>query len=192
MDAFKKQDALKPYFEGAYAWAVFNSIAKVGIFFVGGATGKGEVYVNNKDGSGEKKIGDAQLFQLNGGWVLGGQVYSEIVFFESEKDLQHFTDGSFEFGADANVVGLTASAGVRATTMGNQGLTAGLTPDQAKIGDHVARYIKGMKVYTLVNGGLMYQATISGQKFTYTPLWALRLKNVLFISFGLFGVRSHV
>ena len=169
MDKFKQQEALKPYFEKSYAWAAFSSIAKVGIFFVGGATGKGEVFLNNKDGT-EKKIGDAQVFQVNGGWVLGGQVYSEIIFFETEKDLQHFTDGSFEFGADANVVGLTASAGVKATTMGNQGLTAGVTPDNVKIGAHEARYIKGMKAYTLVSGGLMYQATVSGQKFMYKPL----------------------
>lgn len=169
MDNFKKQEALKPYFEGAHGWAVFGSVAKAGIFFVGGATGKGEVYLNNKDGS-EKKIGDAKMFQLNGGFCLGGQIYQEIIFFETQKDLDHFTDGSFEFGADANVVGLTASAGIKATTMGNQGLAAAMAPDNLKIGAHEAKYIKGMKAYSLVQGGLMYQATVSGQKFLYTAL----------------------
>ena len=107
--------------------------------------------------------------QLSFGFQFGGQVYSEIIFCETEKDFQNFTDGNFEFGADANVVALTASASTSATTMGNQGPKAGLSADSVNVAEGMTQpeYTKGMKVFTLTLGGLMYQATISGQKFTY-------------------------
>ena len=108
------------------------------------------------------------MFQLSVGWQLGGQVYSEIIFFETQKDFENFTDGNFEFGADANVVALTASASVKASTLGNQEIQASMNPDQTKVTPgKTAEYTKGMKVFTLTLGGLMYQATIGGQKFTY-------------------------
>ena len=134
----------------------------------GGAYGKGAVYTNNRDGT-EKMVGESSLFQLSFGFQFGGQAYAEIIFFETERDLKNFTSENFEFGVDANVVALTASASASLTTMGNQGITAGITPDETQINLHICEYIKGMKAYTITRGGLMYQATIAGQKFTYTP-----------------------
>jgi lipid-binding SYLF domain-containing protein len=165
MDSFKKQQALKPYFANAYGFAVFDTIAKAGIG-IGGAGGKGSVYVNNQDGT-EKKIGESTLMQLSYGFQFGGTVYSEIIFFETERDLQHFTSGNFEFGANAGAVALTASASASSSTMGNQGVTAGISPDDDQIAAHECTYAKGCKVYTLAKGGLMYEASVSGQKFSY-------------------------
>ena len=84
MDQFKSQASLKPYFDTAYGYAVFGTIAKAG-FGVGGAGGKGDVYINNKDGT-EKRVGSTQVFQLSVGFQFGAQVYSEIIFFETEKE----------------------------------------------------------------------------------------------------------
>ena len=169
MENFKKQESLKPYFEKSYGWAAFSAIGKLAIFFVGGAGGQGDVYINNKDGT-EKRVGTSVVAQLNAGFQLGGTLYSEIIFFETEEAFKSFTSGNFEFKGEAQAVGLTASASTSVSTMGNQGITAGLTAGGTTIGEHECVYIKGMKVYTLTLGGLMYQAAVAGQKFFYTPL----------------------
>jgi lipid-binding SYLF domain-containing protein len=168
MDTFEKQEGLKAYFDTAYGYAVFATIAKAG-FGVGAAGGSGDVYVKNADGAATK-VGGSVMVQLSFGFQFGGQVYSEIIFFETEKDFQNFTAGNFEFGADANVVALTASAGAKASTLGNQGITAGVTANNVMVGGETATYTKGMKVFSVALGGLMYQATIGGQKFTYKPI----------------------
>merc|ERR1739841_38463 len=95
----------------------------------------------------------------------GGEVYQEIIFFETETDFTRFTQGNFEFGADAKVVALTAAASTKATTMGSQGVQMGTSADDTQIKDVGPEYTKGMKVFTVTLGGFMYQATISGQKF---------------------------
>lgn len=153
MDEFKNQPNLKPYFDSAYGYAVFESIAKGGIG-IGGATGKGGVYVNNKNGT-ERRVGTTQMFQVSFGFQFGGQVYSEIIFFESEKDFQNFTSGNFEFGADANVVALTASASAKATTLGVQGLQTGMKASDIQIEKPMnTEYTKGMAVFSVTKGGV--------------------------------------
>ena len=168
MDTFKKQEALKPYFENSYGCAVFSSVAKGGLSIIGGAYGKGSVCKLPT----EEIVGSVELVQASVGFVLGGEVYQEIIFFETEADFTRFVEGNFEFAADAKVVALTASASAKATTMGNQCIQVGLTADDTKpIGDakrdtSTTQYYKGTKVFTVSLGGLMYQATIAGQKFT--------------------------
>lgn len=165
MDTFKKQEILKPYFENAYGCAAFSSVAKGGLFFVGGAYGKGSLYKLPS----EEIVGSVELIQAGGGFVLGGEVYQEIIFFETESDFERFTTGNFEFAADAKVVALTAAASAKATSMGNQGIQVGLSPDGTQVAGcnkgAAPEYTKGMKVFTVSIGGLMYQATITGQKF---------------------------
>jgi lipid-binding SYLF domain-containing protein len=172
MEDFKSQTNLKPYFDTAYGYAYFPTVAKGGIG-IGGAGGKGIVYARTTTQGTDPvvQVGEVTMMQISFGWQFGGQVYSEMIFFESQKDFENFTSGNFEFGADANVVALTASASVKASTQGNQGLQAGLTPDQITVdgSGSVATYTKGMCVFTITKGGLMYEASISGQKFNYTP-----------------------
>ena len=167
MDTFRKQETLKPYFEQSYGCATFSTVAKGGIFFVGGAYGAGDIYKLN-GGVNVTKVGKVDLVQAIVGWVLGGEVYSEIIFFETESDYNRFMEGNFEFAATAKAVALTASASTKATTMGNQGIQGGLTADQTSVAGFnrgTTEYTKGMKVFTLSLGGLMYEATIGGQKF---------------------------
>ncbi len=160
MDTFKKQEVLKPYFEHSYGCAVFSSVAKGGIFFFGGGYGKGRVYKLPS----EEIVGSVDLIQANLGWMLGGKVDQEIIFFETESDFTRFTHGDSEWSADAKAVALTAAANTKVTPMGNQGLQAGLTPDETQVaGVHKdamkPEYTNGMKVFTLKTGGFMYQAT---------------------------------
>ncbi len=109
MEEFKKQEALKPYFESSYGYAIFPLIAKAGIG-IGGAGGKGEVYIIHKIGGKEELTGTATMGQVSLGFQFGAQAYSEIIFFETEREYKHFTADSFEFGAEAGAVALTASA----------------------------------------------------------------------------------
>jgi len=168
MDLFKKQQKLKPYFETAYGCAVFEQVAKAG-FGIGGAGGNGEVYVFGKGKDNVKKVGGSTLLQVSFGFQFGGQVFSEIIFFASQKDFENFTQENFEFSADANVVALNASASAKVSTMGNQSITVGMSPDKMELGYDSCQYTNGMAVFTVALGGLMYEATVSGQKFTYKP-----------------------
>lgn len=155
---FKEAGESAKFFGSSYGYAVFPTIGKGGIV-IGGAFGKGRVY---EKGSA---IGDASMTQLSLGLQLGGQAYSEIIFFEDERALKEFTSGSFEFGADASVVAITAAANAKA---GSTGISAGASGGK-KDATTVGKYNKGMATFTIAKGGLMYEATIAGQKFSYTP-----------------------
>jgi lipid-binding SYLF domain-containing protein len=103
------------------------------------------------------------MAQVTIGLQLGGQSYSQIVFFEDKRALDEFTSGNFEFGAEASAVAITAAAGAKANTAGNSAGMSGGENDAKTVG----RYVKGMATFTVVKGGLMYEASIGGQKFSY-------------------------
>jgi len=100
-----------------------------------------------------------------GGFQAGGQGFRQIIFFEDKRAFDEFTSGSFEFGADASAVAITAAAGASTGTSGTSAGASGGQKDATTAG----KYYKGMATFTIVKGGAMYQAAISGQKFKYTP-----------------------
>ena len=157
-DLFRKAGQSAQFFKTAYGYAVFPTIGKAGIG-IGGAHGKGCVYVKGK------QVGDTSMTQLSIGFQLGAEGFSEIIFFQDERSFKEFTGGNFEFGADAQAVAITAAAQAKA---GSTGASAG-----ASVTKHVAatagNYYKGMVTFTIIKGGLMYEASISGQKFSYKP-----------------------
>jgi lipid-binding SYLF domain-containing protein len=158
INVFKKAGASGAFFNKAYGYAVFPTIGKAGVG-VGGAYGKGRVYQKGK------YVGDTSMTQLTVGFQLGGEGFSQIVFFEDERAFKEFTKGNFEFGADASAVAITAAAGAKANTAGSSaGASAGKN-DATTVG----AYHKGMAIFTVVKGGLMYEATVGGQKFSYKP-----------------------
>ena len=157
VNIFKKAGESAQFFDHSYGYAVFPNVAKGGVG-VGAARGKGRVYAQGK------YIGDSTVTQLSVGAQVGGQVYSQIVFFQDERALKEFTGGNFEFGADANAIAITASAGAKASTAGSSAGVSGGKNDAKTVG---SKYNKGMAVFTVAKGGLMYEATISGQKFSY-------------------------
>ena len=144
------------FFDNSYGYAVFPNIGKGGIG-IGGAHGKGRVYAKGAH------VGDTKMTQLTVGFQLGGQVFSQIIFFEDERAFTEFTNGNFEFGAQATAVAITASASAAATTIGVAAGASGGENDAKTIGE----YYKGMAIFTVAKGGLMYEATVGGQKFSY-------------------------
>lgn len=156
--AFRKAEASGRFFKEAHGYAVFPTIAKGGAG-IGGAYGKGRVYEKGK------VIGNVSMTQLSIGFQLGGQGFSQIVFFEDAKALKAFTAGDYEFGAEASAVAITAGASAKA---GSTGATAGANVATAPAAKVLGAYVNGMAVFTLVKGGLMYEATIGGQKFKFS------------------------
>jgi lipid-binding SYLF domain-containing protein len=158
INVFKKAIESAGFFKTAYGYAVFPTIGKGGVG-IGGAYGKGRVYAKGK------YIGDTSMKQVTVGFQLGGQAYSQIIFFQDERSLKEFTGGNFEFGAEASAIAITASANAKANTSGSSA-GASMTKNDAK---SVGAYNKGMATFTVAKGGLMYEASIGGQKFSYKP-----------------------
>ena len=155
---FKNAGASGTFFSRSYAYAVFPTVGS-GALGVGGAYGKGRVYVHGV------YTGNATMGQVSVGFQAGGKAYSQIIFFEDKRALDEFESGNFEFGADASVVAVTAGANAGAAT---NGASSGVSVRQ---NDAATRgvYQKGMAVFTVAKGGLMYSASIAGQKFSYSP-----------------------
>ena len=107
---------------------------------VGGAAGNGVVYEQNN------MVGMAKLSQVSIGFQAGGQAYREAIFFESKKEMNQFKDSRFEFSAQVSAVAVTAGASAN------------------------AKYTGGVMVFTMQKGGLMYEASVGGQKFRYNKL----------------------
>jgi len=104
---------------------------------IGGAHGKGIVI------RGDTTVATTSLSQLTIGFQLGGQVYAEFVLFKDKTAFDHFARGNFEMGAQVSAVAVTLGASAD------------------------ANYDGGVAVFTIAEGGLMYQATVGGQKFKY-------------------------
>jgi len=107
---------------------------------VGGAGGKGLVYKH------QQIVGSSKLGQGSFGLQAGGQQYGEVIFFENEESFNRFTSGKFKFNAQAS-----------ATAIGD-----GATADFS--------YQEGVAVFTMAKGGLMLEASIGGQNFSFVPV----------------------
>lgn len=160
INAFKESPAAKKFFDDSYGYAIFPTIGKAG-WVVGGSYGQGQVY---RDG---KVTGKTSVVEGSIGFQFGGKAFSEIIFFQDKRAYDKFTSGAFEFGATVQAVVVTAGAQAKAGTGGTTaGATAGPKTDvQADI-----NYLNGMAIFVHSLGGLMYEASVGGQKFTFTPL----------------------
>jgi lipid-binding SYLF domain-containing protein len=160
-ELFKAAGASSDLFSNSYGYAVFPTVGKAG-FGIGGARGSGRVFVNGV------AVGETTMTQLSVGFQLGGQAFSQIIFFEDKRAFDEFSSGSFEFGAQASAVAITAGASASAGTTGGSAGASGGKKDATTAGG----YYKGMAVFTIAKGGLMYEASIGGQRFSYRPLGA--------------------
>jgi lipid-binding SYLF domain-containing protein len=163
IDIFKNAGASASFFGNSYAYAVFPTVG-AGALAVGGAFGKGRVYLHGR------YVGDTMMGQISVGFQAGGKAYSEMIFFQDKRALDEFESGNFEFGADASVVAITAGANASAATNGTSVGASGTENDATTRGV----YQKGMAVFTVAKGGLMYSAAVAGQKFSFTPVNAAR------------------
>ena len=160
IDLFKGVKSVGPFFDDAYGFAVFPKIGKGGLG-VGAAHGRGQVYVN------DKVTGITKLTDLSIGFQAGGQAYRQIIFFEDKRAYDEFTRGTYEFDAGAGAVAVTASADASAST---QGAGAGASSGGQGSAQAAPGYHKGLAVFTIATGGLMYEATIAGQKYKFEAI----------------------
>lgn len=136
---FKRKDpGINRFFRNSYAYAVFPTVGKGGIG-IGGAYGSGRVYRHGKF------VGTAKLTQVSIGFQLGGQAYSEIIFFQHKSSYRHFVDGKLKVGAQVSAVAVNKGAAANAS------------------------FNQGIAIFTATKGGLMYEASIAGQAFEFTP-----------------------
>jgi lipid-binding SYLF domain-containing protein len=137
VEDFRRTDPeLARFFDGAVGYAVFPTVDK-GAAGVGGAYGKGVLFERGH------AIGKSTLTQVTVGPQLGGQAYSEIVFFETPEAIAAFKKGEFTMAAQVSAVISAAGASAQ------------------------ARYARGVAVFTLAKAGLMAEVSIGGQKFAY-------------------------
>ena len=108
-----------------------------GAIGIGGARGKGWVFEQGK------AIGRTTLTQVTIGLQLGGQAYREVIFFKDETALKDFTRGNYELSAQASAVAVTKGASAD------------------------VKYNGGVAIFTMAKGGLMYEASVGGQKFSF-------------------------
>jgi lipid-binding SYLF domain-containing protein len=161
IEEFKKIPVVAKFFESAHGYAVFPSIGKGGLG-IGGSHGKGQVY------RGGEVIGFTSTSDISIGLQAGGQAYSQIIFFENETSLTQFTGGNFEFSASASAIAVQAEAKASASTEGtNASASESKTADKAVAN---AEYQNGLAIFTMAKGGLMYAATIAGQKYSFRSL----------------------
>ena len=156
---FKNAGQSASFFGKSYGYAVFPTIGKAGLG-IGGAHGEGRVYEQGK------YVGDTKMSQLSIGWQAGAEGYSEIIFFQDKRSFDEFTSGNFEFGANVGAVVITAAASGTATTTGSTATASGGKKDASTAG----KYDKGTAIFIISKGGLMYEASVAGQKFSYKPL----------------------
>ncbi len=111
-----------------------------GGLIAGGAYGKGELYEKGA------KVGYCDLTQGTIGLQLGGQTYSQLILFSEQAAIDRFKSNKFAFSANASAVAVKAGAAA------------------------AANYADGVMVFTQTKGGLMYEASLGGQQFTFQPL----------------------
>ena len=129
---------LKVYFDKAYAYAVFPTVGK-GAFIAGVGYGRGWFFENGKP------IGKASIMQLSAGAQIGGQAYSEVIFFSDKDRADDFKGGYYEMGAHVSAIAVTEGVGKAGT------------------------YTDGVAVFILPTAGLMADASVSGQRFGFEP-----------------------
>jgi lipid-binding SYLF domain-containing protein len=135
---FKRTDPeFSTFLDRAAGCAVFPTVGK-GAVGIGGAHGSGVLF----DHSG-KPLGKATLNQVTVGLQLGGQTFSEVIVFETPKAMHDFESGDFAFAAQASAVALKAGASAQ------------------------AKYQNGVAIFSAAKGGLMYEASVGGQKFKF-------------------------
>lgn len=155
---FQKNPKSAAFFDTAYGYAVFPTIGKVGVL-IGGAFGSGRMY--------ERGVysGNLEMAQATIGFQFGGQAFSQIIFFQDQRAYDEFINGNFEFGAQASAVIANAGANAEASTKGTSA-TANFGSEEFEAD---GQYYKGMAVFSAAKGGLMYEASLGGQRYTFTP-----------------------
>jgi lipid-binding SYLF domain-containing protein len=127
---------MQELFSSSHAYIILPNVGKGGLG-IGGASGNGIAYEYGE------MIGFARMTQLTIGFQAGGQVYSEVVFFEDKKAFDRFRENKIEMSAQVSAVAAASGASLN------------------------AKYVDGVAVFTRTKGGLMYEASVGGQQFKF-------------------------
>src|SRR5258705_1680824 len=138
-DFIKADGLMQNLFNNSYGYAIVPNVGK-GAIGIGGAAGNGAVFQKGN------LIGMAKLTQVSVGFQWGGQAYREVIFFESEADLNRFKENKIEFSGQASAVAATKGAAAN------------------------MKYKDGVMIFSQTKGGLMYEASVGGQKFKFRRL----------------------
>jgi lipid-binding SYLF domain-containing protein len=143
IDVYRKADpGIDAFFRRAVGYAVFPGIGKGGIG-IGGAHGTGVLFENGQP------VGKVKMNQVTVGAQVGGQSFSQIVFYEVPKTLNELKSNKAEFSAEASAVAVDKGAAAK------------------------ARFKNGIAIFTATKGGMMFEASVGGQKFDYKPFGSL-------------------
>lgn len=138
---FKRTDpGIEHFVSRAAGYVVFPSVGKGGLG-IGGAHGAGVLFAR-----GGKPVGKVTINQVTIGAQAGGQSYSEIIFLETPKQVADVESGKFSLAAQASAVALKTGASTN------------------------AKFENGVAIFTATKGGLMYEASVGGQKMGFEPL----------------------
>ena len=138
-EAFIKADANMSKLFNSSAGYVIFPNVGKGGLGIGGANGNGVLY---EKGTG---VGMAKLTMVTIGFQAGGQSFREVIFLEDTEHVERFKKNKVEFSAQVSAVAAAAGA------------------------SKDAKYVEGVAVFTLAKKGLMYEASVGGQKFKFIP-----------------------
>ena len=138
-DFIKADPLMQNLFDNSYGYVIFPNVGK-GAIGIGGAAGNGAVFQKGA------LIGMADMKQVSVGFQWGGQAYREVIFFETEADLNRFKENKFEFAGQASAVAVTKGAAAN------------------------VKYKDGVMIFSQTKAGLMYEASVGGQKFKFRAL----------------------
>jgi lipid-binding SYLF domain-containing protein len=161
LEVFKESPQAEQFLGDAYGYAVFPTVGE-GAAVLGGAYGKGQLY------QGDKLTGDVTLVGLSIGPQLGGDAYSEIIFFKNKQAYDKFTKGEYSFNAKASAIAVSASAQAEVGRLGSHA-SANTRSD---IGAYTASYDDGVAVMVHGKKGLMANASLGAQHFSFKPFHA--------------------
>ena len=137
LERFRKEDSSLAAVIQSAAGYALFPSVKKGGLGIGGARGSGELIEKGA------AVGKTTLTQLSIGFQAGAQAYAELILFETPAAVENFRNSKFAFGAQVSAVAVKSGASAN------------------------AKYADGVKVLTMTNGGLMYEASVGGQKFKF-------------------------
>jgi lipid-binding SYLF domain-containing protein len=137
--ASRADPGLQAYLQNAAGYAVFPSVSQSALG-LGGAYGRGELF------EGGRLAGFCAVRQTGFSLALGGQTYTELIFFENHEALERFKSGQLVLAEHALAVAIKSGSAAR------------------------ARYADGVAVFSMAEAGLFYEAAVAGQKFDFQPI----------------------
>lgn len=139
---FKQKDAtIAQLFASSAGYVVLPSVGK-GALIVGGAHGDGEAF------EAGAYVGTVSVSEVSVGAQVGGESYSQVVFFETPAAFKRLKDNSFKFAAEVSAIGV------------DQGVAKN------------AKFKDGVATFVIPKQGLMATAAVGGQKLSFEPAGA--------------------